>query len=211
MGDFYGEIELKNLRPKENCDKLIYSLFDHSGNWSKPYRDAGYPVVQIDLKYGHDVKLLEIPKHPIYGILAAPPCQAFSGSGARWWADKDSDGRTEEGLELIGATTRFILACNPHFWVLENPVGRLNRWLGKPTMYFQPYEYGDAYSKKSALWGKFNIGLQRNTVEPKMYTTSTGKRGSEYWMKLGGKSERTKELRSITPMGFAKAFFEANR
>jgi hypothetical protein len=28
---------------------------------------------------------------------------------------------------------------------------------------------------------------------------------------LGGKSERTKELRSITPMGFAKAFYEANK
>lgn len=26
-------------------------------------------------------------------------------------------------------------------------------------------------------------------------------------MKLGGKSERTKELRSMTPLGFAKAFF----
>lgn len=30
-------------------------------------------------------------------------------------------------------------------------------------------------------------------------------------MKLGGKSERTKELRSMTPLGFAKAFFEANQ
>jgi len=190
--------KFKNL----SGDKLIYSLFDYSGNWSKPY---------IDIKDGLDVRLLEIPNRQVYGILSAPPCTHFAGSGARWWADKDSDGRTEEGLELIGATTRFILACNPHFWVLENPIGRLNRWLGKPTMYFQPYEYGDPVSKKTALWGKFNIGLQRNIVEPKMYTTSTGKRGSEYWMKLGGKSERTKELRSIAPMGFAKAFFEANR
>jgi hypothetical protein len=29
-------------------------------------------------------------------------------------------------------------------------------------------------------------------------------------MNLGGKSERTKELRSITPKGFAKAFYDAN-
>ena len=28
--------------------------------------------------------------------------------------------------------------------------------------------------------------------------------------KLGGKSERTKELRSMTPMGFARAFCAAN-
>jgi hypothetical protein len=30
-------------------------------------------------------------------------------------------------------------------------------------------------------------------------------------MKLGGKSERTKELRSETPVGFARAFFLANQ
>jgi hypothetical protein len=30
-------------------------------------------------------------------------------------------------------------------------------------------------------------------------------------MQLGGKSERTKKLRSVTPQGFAKAFFEANQ
>jgi len=34
--------------------------------------------------------------------------------------------------------------------------------------------------------------------------------GSEIHTKYGGKSERTKILRSITPLGFAKAFFEAN-
>jgi hypothetical protein len=196
---------------KANKDKLIYSLFDYSGNWVKPYRDAGYRVVQVDIKHGQDIRTLEIPDEKVYGILSAPPCTHFAGSGARWWAEKDADGRTEQGLELIGATTRFILACDPVFWVLENPVGRLNRWLGKPTMYFQPYEYGDPISKKTALWGKFNTNLKKNPVEPKMYTTSTGKSGSWYWMKLGGASEKTKELRSMTPMGFAQAFYEVNR
>ena len=39
---------------------------------------------------------------------------------------------------------------------------------------------------------------------------SAGKRGSWQWAKLGGKSERTKRLRSQTPRGFALAFAEAN-
>jgi len=30
------------------------------------------------------------------------------------------------------------------------------------------------------------------------------------WKNLGGKSERTKELRSVTPLGFSYAFYEAN-
>jgi len=191
--------------------KLIYSLFDHSGQWVKPYRDAGYKVVQVDIKHGDDVRMLEVPNEPVYGVLCAPPCTHFSVSGAQYWKAKDDDGRTLEALELIGAMSRFIIASAPVFWVCENPVGRLNRWLGKPKMYFQPYEYGDPYSKKTALWGNFNTELVKNVVEPEMYTTSTGKRGSKFWMKLGGASERTKELRSVTPMGFAQAFFEANR
>ena len=188
-----------------NENKIIYSLFDYSGNWSKPYRDNGYDVRQIDFKHGDDIRWLEIPKEQVYGILSAPPCTHFAGSGAQYWKAKDEDGRTLEGLELMGATARFILATNPVFWVLENPVGRLNRWFVKPVMYFHPYEYGDAYTKKTALWGKFNIP-KKNPVEPERVC----KQGS--WLqKLGGSSEKTKTLRSMTPMGFAKAFYEANQ
>jgi hypothetical protein len=89
------------------------------------------------------------------------------------------------------------------FWVLENPVGRLQTLrpqLGKPW-YFQPHWYGDPWTKKTGLWGKFNKELPKNEVAPDP---------NSWIMKLGGKSERTKELRSMTPPGFAKAFFEAN-
>ena len=52
-------------------------------------------------------------------------------------------------------------------------------------MYFHPYHYGDAHSKKTGLWGDFNTDLK-------------------------GKSEKTKTMRSITPSGFARAFKEVN-
>ena len=32
--------------------KTILSLFDYTGNWSEPYRQAGYNVIQQDLKHG---------------------------------------------------------------------------------------------------------------------------------------------------------------
>jgi hypothetical protein len=56
------------------------------------------------------------------------------------------------------ACMRIILLCKPYlaFWCLENPVGRLVHYLGKPVMYFHPYEYGDPYQKKTCLWGMFN-------------------------------------------------------
>jgi hypothetical protein len=63
----------------------------------------------------------------------------------------------------------------------------------------------DAYTKRTILYGNFNIPEKRR-IEP----VKSCSQGS--WVQtLGGKSARTKELRSITPPGFARAFFEANR
>lgn len=190
--------------------KIILSLCDFTGAWCQPYRDAGYDVRQVDLKRGDDIRLLPWPGK-VHGILAAPPCTAFAGSGAQWWAQKDADGRTEAGLALVDACLRLVAICDPEWWALENPVGRLRRWIGPPAMIFNPCDYGDAWTKKTCLWGRFNVALLKNPVEPVMLTDGNGKRGSWMWMNLGGKSERTKELRSATPAGFARSFFEANR
>lgn len=192
----------------KNMHKVILSLFDYTGNWSKPYKEADYDVYQVDIK--HDIDILEFhskedfPFENVYGILAAPPCTHFTSSGAQWWAAKDADGRTEENLALVDKTLEIIGWFDPVFWAMENPVGRLPKLrptLGKPW-YFNPCDYGDPYTKKTGLWGKFNNKLVKNPVKP----------DPNHWIyKLGGKSERTKELRSITPLGFAYAFFEANQ
>ena len=191
--------------------RTILSLFDYTGNWARPYAEAGYDVVLVDIKHGIDVLdlnsewFMENDFGEIHGILAGPPCTDFAGSGAQYWPAKDADGRTEASLALIRQTLAIVEFCQPEWWVLENPVGRLNRWLGKPRMYFHPWEFGDPYTKKTALWGEFNGNLKRTPVEP-IRVSSQG----SWVQKLGGKSERTKELRSATPMGFARAFFEAN-
>lgn len=186
--------------------KTILSLFDYSGNWPKYYKENGYNVLQVDLK--HDLSVLDLQPEDIpddvYGILAAPPCTDFSGSGAQYWKTKDEDGRTAASLALVDKTLEIIEWCDPHFWALENPVGRLSKLrqqLGDPW-YFQPHWFGDPYTKKTGLWGKFNKDLPRNDVKPDP---------NNWIMKLGGKSEKTKELRSMTPLGFAKAFYEANK
>ena len=185
--------------------KTILSLFDYSGNWPKYYREAGYDVYSLDIKNGFDILELsreDLPEYA-YGVLAAPPCTDFASSGAQYWRAKDVDGRTAASLALIDKTLEIIEWVQPHFWALENPVGRLQKLrpqLGKPW-YFNPCDYGDPYTKKTGLWGDFNKDLPKNPVAPDP---------NSWIMKLGGKSERTKELRSMTPLGFAKAFFEAN-
>ena len=94
----------------------------------------------------------------------------------------------------------------PDFWVIENPISRIHKLvpeIGRPQMYFNPCDFGEPYTKKTALYGAFNTGLKMNPVPPT--------EGSKMHRLYGGKSERTKELRSVTPPGFAKAFYEANK
>lgn len=185
-----------------NQDKTILDLCGGTGAWSKPYKDAGYDVRLVTLP--DDVRLFKNPKELVYGILAAPPCDHFSGSGAQYWKEKDNDGRTLAGVSVMDACIRIIFIANPVFWCLENPVGRMKYYIGNPAMSFNPCDYGDPYTKKTLLWGKFNAPV-KNPVKPIKVC------GQGSWlMQLGGKSEKTKELRSVTPLGFAKAFFEAN-
>ena len=63
----------------------------------------------------------------------------------------------------------------------------------------------NAYTKKTGLWGSFNRNLEKKPIEP----VRCCKQGSPLMM-LGGKSERTKNLRSATPLGLAEAIYLAN-
>jgi len=97
-----------------------------------------------------------------------------------------------------------IAKTQPKFWVIENPIGRMKKLLGNPVLMFDPCDFGAPYAKKTLLWGKFNLPI-KNPVIP----IRANKQGS--WIQsLGGKSAKTKELRAITPRGFAEAFYRAN-
>jgi hypothetical protein len=192
--------------------KSLLSLFDYSGNWSQPYRDAGWNVVQVDIKIPASSDIMQFPyKRFKYfnGILIAVPCTDYSLSGAQYWKAKDADGRTEKSNRLVRKSLEIVEYFNPDFWALENPAGRINKCvpeLGNPSYWFHPSDYGANYTKKSYLWGKFTppmalFGQGVGTPVPVM---------ENFIMKLGGKSERVKELRSTTPPGFARAFYLAN-
>jgi len=177
--------------------KIILDLCGGTGAWSRPYKEAGYDVRLITLP-DNDVRTY-IPPDNVYGILAAPPCTHLAGSGARWWRSKGKE-KLLKALAIVDACLRIILISKPVFWALENPVGRLIHYLGKPKMYFNPCDYGDSYTKKTCLWGNFNIPV-KNPVNPI--------EGSK--IHLYPPSKDRAMLRSITPPGFAKAFFEANK
>ena len=166
----------------ENRNKIILDLCGGTGSWSKPYREAGYDVHVVTLPdYSVlDIKAFEntlylIPTNGdcqrvkririknIYGILAAPPCTMFSLARCDKTAKKPRDLR--QGMKVVNACLNIIHECLYYdcrktglkFWALENPAtGYLKRFLGKPALVFNPYEFGDNYSKLTALWGCFN-------------------------------------------------------
>lgn len=185
--------------------KVILSLCDYSGVWSNPYLEANYDVRRFDLAFGQDVRLLQWVDFgsPVYGILAAPPCDHFASSGARWWKEK-GESNLIDGLSIVDACLRAVAIYRPEFWVLENPVGRLSRYLGPSVFSFDPCDYGDPYTKRTHLWGKFVPPLPMFSTMSRSPVAAT--RGSA----IHRMSSSQKRKRSMTPAGFARAFFEAN-
>ncbi len=215
-----------------NTSRVILDLCGGTGSWSRPYREAGYDVRVVTLP-ANDVRLFQAPTERIHGILAAPPCTHLSISGARWWKSK-GDALLLEALSVADACLRLIRTTKPVWWALENPEGRLRRFFGPPAWRFSPHEFGDPWQKNTLIWGEHTVP-QKNPIP----WPPNGERGMERWTRgpyvlspkpsqrqlalletwgmlwpgwrdeLGDNPDRA-TLRSITPQGFARAFFEAN-
>jgi hypothetical protein len=188
-------LEVTPAQPLFTAEKVILSLFDYSGNWSEPYKKAGYNVIQVDKDLnGQDVRLYNPQLEYVHGILAAPPCTVFSkASGSR----PRSDTEMLEAIGCVDAVLRLVFKLRPQFWALENPQGRLKNWLGEPRLKFHPFHYGDPYQKYTYLWGRFNIPTPAQVEATEGDTTTT-----KGW---------NMRSRSNTPKGFAQKFFEANQ
>lgn len=157
--------------------------------------------------------------------MAFPVCTDMAVSGAAHFkrkAERDPEFQTKAVSYAVDCAELFDdLGC-PYF--VENPVSVLATKWRKPDHSFHPYEYGgyihddhaehprwpeyiaakDAYPKKTCLWtGNGFVMPWTDPVQPEQgYSTQH--------LKLGGKSQRTKDIRSATPRGFAKAVYEFN-
>lgn len=219
-----------------NSQSIILDLCGGTGGWSRPYADAGYKVIIVDpIADSGEVQEFSPPQN-VHGVLAAPPCTEFSVSGARWWAEKDRERPLllSEALETLKHCYRIITEAQPKWWALENPVGRVTRWIGKPRWKFDPWEFGDPWQKRTCIWGDHVIPAKSPIKWP-----PNDERGMERWMRgpfilspkpsrkqietlvewgmvpvdwesrFGSNPDRAL-LRSITPPKFAKAFAVAN-
>ena len=178
--------------------KKILSLCDYTKTWGSQYEDE-YEVIYVDLQTDPtaDVRLFEYTTD-VHGIIFQPMCDSFAGAGARWWKSKGIEPLLA-GLALVDAGMRIIKVHKPKWWVLENPVGRLTRWLGPWAHTFNPSDYGDPYTKRTCLWGEFTMP-QKNPVDPT--------EGSKMHLVPPGLEQ--KNIRSASPLGFCQAFRMAN-
>lgn len=212
----------------QDKDKTILHLCADVGSDTAPYRKAGYKVVYIGKKYGVENFYAKDwrSSNNFYGVIANPVCTEFS-IATGFHKQKDY----EKGMFLVNHCLRIIDECgkdNLKFWVIENPAsGHLKDFLGRPDFVYEPWYYGDPWTKKTALWGKFNIPrLKYRRWEdvpsnPNLYVRPTRTKPSIAFLHKSAKKyihgfkdfhvENDMSFRSLCPQGFANEFFAVNR
>lgn len=203
-----------------NSNKIILDLCGGTGMWSKPYKDAGYNV-QLITHPKYDVFEYNYYKgfiNKIHGVLFAPTCTHFSM--ARTTAKTPRD--LENAMKLVNRGLFIIqsIRCshknNLKFWAMENPCGYLRQIIGKPSLTFNPMDYGANYSKKTDLWGYFNHPKKspvKLTEEEKARCAINNRLlpelPNEYVLPNDFRPQQAR--RSMTDKHFAEAFFKANK
>jgi len=158
-------------------------------------------------------------------VFGFPECTDLAVSGAAWFSKKRDNNKLfqYEAMTLV----KLVQLVGEEYncpWGLENPVSVISSMWRKPDFIFNPFEYGgylpendkhpfypdyirprDAYPKKTCIW------CGNGFVMPNKKPVAVESGYSDQHNKLGGKSLKTKNIRSATPRGFAKAVFEANK
>jgi len=224
--DFTGEA----LRPWAEAGYSCYAFDIQHPKEGRVDQGICYQYADLhDLKTFLDLKDEFFNKDVVFGM-AFPVCTDLSVAGSGRFkskAEANPSFQTEAVSYAMWCANFFNMIDVPYF--VENPVSVLATKWRKPDYYFHPYEYGgyirddeaahprwpeyiaprDAYKKKTCLWtGGGFVMPTKVAVDPEGYH---GNGYSTQMMKLGGKSQRTKDIRSATPRGFAIAVCDANQ
>lgn len=136
-------------------------------------------------------------------VIAHPPCTDLAVSGARYFKEKQEDGRQQKAIEffMFLATLAYEKIC------IENPVSIMSTVWKKPDQIIQPWQFGHPESKATCLWLK-NLPLL-------IPTNILNKPKNGYWEnqtpsgqnKLPPSKDRAK-IRARTYTNIAKAMAE---
>lgn len=205
--------------------EIVISLCDYSCHFVRPWAEAGYECWCVDLQHPQGCQIEHVGNGAIIRVGADvrtwipplgrrcvfcahwTPCDDLAVSGARWLAEKGLEAlHFAIGLVIAG---RRICAAAAAPWLVENPVSTLSTYWRQPDFAFDPCDFAgyltdpseEAYTKRTCLWtGGGFVMPEPRTVVPVL--------GSK--MHYLPPSDDRKNLRSVTPAGFARAVFEAN-
>jgi site-specific DNA-cytosine methylase len=135
-------------------------------------------------------------------MVAFPPCTHIAVSGARHFAEKQKDGRQQQGIDFF---MKLANAPIPRI-AIENPVGIMSSIWRQPDQVIQPYEFGENAKKTTCLWLKNLPKLKpTNIITPEIVTLTNGKKFSAWEYKISMNHDERSHLRSITFQGIADA------
>lgn len=206
------------------ADAAIF-LCDLTGNMAKPWAEAGTECWCVDVQHmiraprkegrinfvWGDARTWTPPQgtRPVF-VAAFPPCTDVAGSGARDFATKRGC-LLRDALEIFEAC-RQAAEWSRAPYMIENPVGVLSSipHIGKPNFYFDPCDYtafelGDHYTKKTCLWTGGGFVMPSKATAPAL----DGVKPDDRIHKAAPSDDRA-NIRSATPLGFARAVYRAN-
>ena len=144
-------------------------------------------------------------------IIAFPPCTYLTVTGNRWFNyEKYGDKAIQRMLDRNDAIKFFMRIANADCdrIAIENPVGVMSTQWRKPDQIIQPYQYGDAYEKRTCLWLKGLPMLSPTKIveTPDRIQFKSGKTMAKWYVQAGNLSKEQRALvRSKTFAGIAKA------
>ena len=147
-------------------------------------------------------------------IIAFPPCTYLTVTGNRWFnVDRYGDKAIQRYNYRNDAIDFFMAFANANCKkiAIENPVGIMSSVWKKPSQIINPWQFGDAFEKRTCLWLKgLPELLPTNIVNvPPRIKFDSGNTMPSWYVEACHlpKDERAK-LRSKTFPGIAKAMAE---
>lgn len=202
---------------------VVISIYDRTGIMVEDWAEAGCECVCVDTR--HSIRKPEsrkVGKGKIWSIWGDartwnppaniikrgiilfffPPCTHVAGSGAQDFQKKGT-ALLRDSLEMFSICEHAARWSKLPF-MIENPVGKFSDHIRPPNHIFQPWEYGDLWTKNTCLWTGNGFIIPR----PIHFSKPAGTVDKIHKM---GPSTNRADLRSETPKMFARAVFEANK
>ena len=188
----------------------------------KAFREKGHEAYSCDIvpcSGGHTEWHLQQDVLPLLKekwdiIIAFPPCTYLTVTGNRWFnIDRYGEKAIQRHKDRKDAIDFFMAFANADCEriAIENPGGIMSSEWRKPNQIINPWQFGDAFQKKTCLWLKGLPELKpTNIVEiPPRKRFDSGKSMPSWYAELWNlpKEERAK-LRSKTFPGIARAMAE---